>query len=101
METTKFEFVREVRTPYSEVYSLFIDENEDLDGRLDLHYPQNGNVTALLSLFKDYSDEDVQVILEAIDDQIVNTADIDNGNFYVEVNFVSKRNAFGSIQKED
>lgn len=97
---TKFEFVREVRTAYSEVYSLYIDENEEIDGRFDVHYQENGDVTALLSLFKDLSEDDVLVILDAIDDQIVNMADIEKGNFYVEVNTVAKRNAYGTNQKE-
>lgn len=94
--STNFNFIREIRTPYSEAYSLFIDENEDIDGRLDIHYLENNNVSALLSLFKTFSEDQILILLEAIDDQIVNMADIDKGNFYIEVNTVTNRNAFGT-----
>jgi len=96
---TKFEFIREIRTPYSEVFSLYIDENEEVDGRLDIHYLNNDNVTALLSLFKNYNEEDILILLSAIDDQIINMADIEKGNFYIEVNTVGKRSAYGKSPK--
>lgn len=92
---TNFDFIREYRTPNSEVYSIYIDEHDDVDGRLDLHYLVNGNVTGLLSLFKEISDEDVAVVLAAIDDKIVEVADIDAGNFFIEVYTVSNRRGFG------
>ena len=97
---TKFDFIREIRTPFSEVYSIFIDESDDLDGRLDLHYLDNNTVSSLLSLFKEFSEEQILILLEAIDDQIVNMTDIDKGNFYIEVNTVTKRNAYGTNPKE-
>lgn len=98
---TKFEFIREIRTPYSEVFSLYIDENEDIDGRLDVHYLDNDNVTALLSMFKKCNEEDIQILLSAIDDQIINMADIENGSFYIEVNIVTSRNAYGTNLKRE
>lgn len=95
MENTNFDFIREYRTPNSEVYSIFIDEHEDVDGRLDLHYLNDGSVTGLLSLYKEFSDDDVTVVLAAIDDKIVNMADIDSGNFLIEVYTVTNRRGFG------
>jgi len=92
---TNFDFIREYRTPYSEVFSIYIDDNEEVDGRLDLHYLNNDLVTGLLCLYKDYSDEDVSVIIEAIDDKIVNMADVDKGNFTIEVYTVENRRGFG------
>jgi len=95
IQVTKFDLIRNYRTPHSEVYSLFIDEHDDVDGRIDLHYLPNGSVTGLLCLFKEYADEEVQVVLEAIDDQIVDMADIDAGNFTIEVYTVTNRRGFG------
>lgn len=98
---TKFEFIRQIRTLTSEVYTIFIDDNEDVDGRLDIHYINDNYVSALLSLYKDFNDDDINVLLTAIDDQIINTADIDKGNLYIEVNFVSKVNGYGKAKKEE
>ncbi|MDX9791303.1 MAG: hypothetical protein RBT61_10770 [Candidatus Kapabacteria bacterium] len=92
---TNFDFVREYRTPNSEVYSIFIDEHEDVDGRLDLHFLPDGSVTGLLSLYKEFSDDDVTVVLAAIDDKIVDMADIEAGNFFIEVYTVTNRRGFG------
>ena len=101
MKNTNFDFIREYRTPNSEVYSIFIDEHEDVDGRLDLHYLNDGSVTGLLSLYKEFSDDDVTVILTSIDDKIVDTADIDSGNFFIEVYTVANKRGFGISPKED
>lgn len=97
---TNFEFIRNYRTANSEVYSIFIDEHDDVDGRLDLHYLSDGRVTGLLSLYKEFPDDDILVVLQAIDDKIVDMADIDAGNFTIEVYTVTNRRAFGNILKE-
>lgn len=97
---TNFDFIREYRTPHSEVYSIFIDEHEDVDGRIDIHYLTDGSVTALLSLYKEFSDEDVDVVLTAIDDKIVNMADIEDGNFTIEVYTITNRRGFGLTPQE-
>lgn len=92
---TNFDFIREYRTPNSEVYSIFIDEHEDVDGRLDLHYLNNGGVTGLLSLFKEFSDDDVSVLLSAVDDKLVDAASIESGDFVIDVYTVTNRRGFG------
>ena len=92
---TNFDFIRDYRTPNSEVYSIFIDEHEDVDGRLDLHFLPDGSVTGLLSLYKEFSDDEVTVVLTAIDDKIVDMADIEAGNFFIEVYTVTNRRGFG------
>ncbi len=97
---TNFDFIREYRTPNSEVYAIYIDEHEDVDGRLDIHYLHDNSVTGLLSLYKEFSDEDVAVLLDAIDDKIVNMADIENGNFMIEVYTVTNRRGYGLTPQE-
>lgn len=99
--STNFQFLREYRTPFSEVYSIYIDDNEDVDGRLDVHYLNDNGVTALLCLYKEFSEEDVQVLLEAIDDQIINMTDIENNNLFFEVYTVSNKRGYGLLPKEE
>lgn len=94
------DFLREYRTSHSEVYSVYLDEHEDIDGRLDLHYLDANNVTGLLCLYKEYPDEDIVILLQAIDDKIVNMADIDKGNFTIEVYTVTDKRAFGTQREE-
>lgn len=98
---TNFQFFRDYRTASSEVYSIFIDDNEDVDGRLDIHYLNNNGVTALLSLYKEFSEEDIEVLLDVIDDQIINMADIEDNNLFVEVYTVSNKRGYGLSPKEE
>lgn len=100
MEMTKFDFIREFRTPSSEVYSIYVDEHEDLDGRLDLHYLNDGRVTGVLSLYKSYNDDDVMALLAAIDDKIVDASELGDGKFIIEVYTVTERRGFGNLIQE-
>ena len=67
-----YRFNREARTPYSEVYT--IDDGEHALGRVDVHYTGSA-AHATLVVHDALSDELVQDLLEAIDDQIVTSAD--------------------------
>ena len=67
-----YRFNREARTPYSEVYA--IDDGEHALGRVDVHYTGSA-AHATLVVHAALSDEQVQDLLEAIDDQIVTSAD--------------------------
>ena len=67
-----YRFSREARTPYSEVYT--IDDGEHALGRVDVHYTGSA-AHATLVVHAALSDEQVQDLLEAIDDQIVTSAD--------------------------
>ncbi|MXW24644.1 MAG: hypothetical protein F4Z96_08420 [Chloroflexi bacterium] len=67
-----YRFNREARTPYSEVYT--IDDGEHALGRVDVHYTGSA-AHATLVVHAALSDEQVQDLLEAIDDQIVTSAD--------------------------
>lgn len=67
-----YRFNREARTPYSEVYA--IDDGEHALGRVDVHYTGSA-AHATLVVHAALSDDQVQDLLEAIDDQIVTSAD--------------------------
>lgn len=67
-----FRFAREARTPHSETYT--IDDGEHAVGRVDIHF--TGSATyATLIVHQALDDDAVHDLLEAIDDQIVTTAD--------------------------
>ncbi|MBE7412077.1 MAG: hypothetical protein L6Q54_05575 [Leptospiraceae bacterium] len=100
METdTKFSFCREVRTPSSEIYSIFSNDNDEIQARLDIHIESRNIVSGLLSIFSERNDEEVTALIKEIDDSIVNMADIDKGNFYIEVYTVIDRRGFGKDRK--
>jgi hypothetical protein len=67
-----YRFAREARTPYSEVYA--IDDGQHSLGRVDVHYTASA-AHATLIVHHSLSEELVQDLLEAIDDQIVTSAD--------------------------
>ena len=67
-----YRFNREARTPYSEVYA--IDDGEHTLGRVDVHYTGSA-AHATLVVHAALDDERVQDLIEALDDQIVTSAD--------------------------
>ena len=67
-----YRFNRQARTPYSEVYT--VDDGEHALGRVDLHYTGSA-AHATLIVHTAIDDDQVQDLLEAIDDQIVTSAD--------------------------
>ena len=67
-----FRFAREARTPQSEAYTIY--DGEPAVGRVDLHF--TGSATyATLVVRQSLGDDAVHDLLEAIDDEIVTTAD--------------------------
>ena len=67
-----YRFKREARTPYSEVY--VIDDGEHALGRVDVHYT-GAAAHATLIVHATLGEEQVNDLLEAIDEQIVASAD--------------------------
>ena len=102
-EKTIIEFVREIRTSQSEVYAIYV--SDECIGRVDLHLLSNSNnVSGLLTLFEEFSDEEVLYILSSIDDNIVESADISSskkhiGNFVCDVMTVTNIRSFGTKEK--
>jgi hypothetical protein len=68
----EYRFVREVRTPYSEAYS--VEDDEHSLGRVDVHFTSSA-AHAILAVHAAVTDEIVQELIAAIDDQIVTPAD--------------------------
>lgn len=67
-----YRFRREARTPHSEVYTF--DDGEHALGRVDLHYTGSA-AHATLVVHATLDDDRVQELIEALDDQIVTSAD--------------------------
>ncbi len=68
----EFRFAREARTPYSESYT--IDDGQHALARVDVHF--TGSAThATLVVHQSVDEEMLHDLLEALDDQIVSTAD--------------------------
>ena len=75
-------FDREVRTPYSETYTI-LDDGE-IVGRVDLHI-QGPNIHATLCTTADASDDRVRELIDAVDEQLAMTADPYREDFIVTV----------------
>ena len=67
-----YRFAREARTPYSEVY--VIDDGQHSLGRVDVHYTASATHATLI-VHHSLGEELVQSLLEAIEEQIVSSAD--------------------------
>ncbi|MCY4391288.1 MAG: hypothetical protein OXE43_04450 [Chloroflexi bacterium] len=75
-------FDREVRTPYSESYTV-LDDGE-IVGRVDLHM-QGPNIHATLCTTADANDDRVRELIDAVDEQLAMTADPFREDFIVTV----------------
>lgn len=69
---TDYNFEREARTPFSEVYT--IDDGEHSLGRVDVHYTSSATY-ATLAVHTSLSESQVQELLSEIDERIVSSAD--------------------------
>jgi hypothetical protein len=77
-----FYFEREVRTPYSEVYTIL--EDEAVIGRIDLHYV-SGMVHGTLSIGESVTQEGIQDLIDALDEEIVDSVGISREEFIIHV----------------
>ena len=77
-----YRFDRECRTPYSEVYTITLEES--LVGRIDLHFTSTA-VTATLCVGENMTAEDIQELIDTIDEELVLPSDVPRDNFYVTV----------------
>lgn len=76
------EFERELRTPHSEAYTLL--EDGGIIGRVDIHY-QGENVYGTLCTTADANEERIQMLIDAIDERLVMTAEPYREDFIVSV----------------
>ncbi len=75
-------FERECRTPYSEVYTIFDDEQPQ--GRFDVHF--SGNlIHATLCVSERYTTDEIQDIIEDLDDEVLDAIGLAREDFIVHV----------------
>ncbi len=75
-------FERDVRTPHSEAY--IITDGDQAIGRVDLHYTHS-LVHATLCVGENMTQEGIQELIEAIDEELVMSADTPRDDFVVVV----------------
>ena len=78
----EFNFVREVRTPYSEAYNIM--EFDRHVGRVDLHFTPE-MVHVALAVDESLTQETIREIMDAVDDEIADAVGIIRNNFVVHV----------------
>ena len=75
-----FSFEREVRTPYSEAYLVM--EMDRQVGRVDIHFTPE-MVHVAVSVDESLTQETIQQIIDAVDEDIIDAVGINRGNFVV------------------
>ena len=78
----KYNFFRIIRTKSSEAYGI-LDENEVVIGRFDLHYADDGRIDALIVVQKDMSQEEQLELVQKIDLDLVENAEVNDDNFNI------------------
>jgi hypothetical protein len=77
-----FRFERECRTQFSEAYLISV--NEEQVGRVDLHFTSS-IVYATLCVNENMTSEDIQDLIDAIDEDLIMSADVARDDFIVTV----------------
>ena len=77
-----FSFEREVRTPYSEAYTILEDDRPV--GRVDLHFTDDV-VHATLAVLESLTQESIQELIDIIDEDLIDAVGINREGFIVHV----------------
>lgn len=77
-----FSFERDVRTPYSEAYT--IRENERPVGRIDIHFA-DGVVHLSVTVDESLTQDAIQEIIDTVDEDMVDAVGISREGFVVHV----------------
>ncbi|HIM38114.1 MAG TPA: hypothetical protein EYM38_08880 [Dehalococcoidia bacterium] len=77
-----FSFEREVRTPYSEAYT--IREDDRPVGRIDIHFA-DGVVHLALAVDESLTQDAIQEIIDTVDEDMVDAVGISREGFIVHV----------------
>ncbi len=77
-----FDFEREVRTPYSEAYTIL--ERDRSVGRIDIHFTP-GMVHVTLAADESLTQESIQEIIDAIDEDLVDAVGISREELIIHV----------------
>lgn len=75
-----YRFQRECRTPYSEAY--IITQEEEIVGRVDLHFTTNV-VVATLCIGESMTGEEIRELIDIIDEELVLPSDMPRDDFIV------------------
>jgi divalent metal cation (Fe/Co/Zn/Cd) transporter len=78
----EFDFEREVRTPYSEAYTIL--ENDRLVGRVDIHLTYN-IIHATLVVDESLTQQSIQEIIDTIDEDILDAMGINREELIIHV----------------
>jgi phenylpyruvate tautomerase PptA (4-oxalocrotonate tautomerase family) len=89
-------FTKLLRTPHSEVWG--ITENEEMIGRIDIHYDTDESVDVSVLIKQKLTQEQELELCEKIDENLVENAELSDENFTIVVSQVDSVNVYG---KED
>lgn len=93
-----YQFERECRTPYSEVYLITADDERV--GRVDLHFTPS-IVYATLCVEENTTSEAIQDLIDAIDEELVMSADAARDDFIVTVHQGKEVGVFSDEEFEE
>lgn len=75
-------FEREVRTPHSEVYTIF--EEDQPQGRFDIHYA--GNVIhATLTVSERFTQDEIQDLIDDLDSELLDAVGLSRDDLIIHV----------------
>ena len=77
----KYNFFRIIRTASSEAYGIRV--GDDVIGRFDLHHANDGRIDSVVTMLGDISDEEALHLIQEIDLDFVENAEINDDNFSV------------------
>ena len=75
-------FFRIIRTPSSEVYGIS-DGKDDVIGRFDIHYANDGRIDAVVTVQANLTQEEELQLIQKIDLDLVENAEINDNNFNI------------------
>lgn len=78
----EFDFEREVRTPYSEAYTIL--EDDQPVGRVDIHFTLSV-VHVTLAVDESLTQESVQELINSIDDELIDAVGINREELIIHV----------------
>ena len=94
-----FRFEREVRTPYSEVFTI-LEGEEALLGRLDVHYAGN-LVHASLFVTEQLTQEEIQELIEDVDKELLDAVGLARDDLIIHVHQGRDLGVFSSPEYSD
>ena len=78
----KINFFRIIRTQSSEAYGIS-DDKDDVIGRFDIHYANDGRIDAVVTVQADITQEEELQLIQKIDLDLVENAEINDNNFNI------------------